>query len=172
MTRTLLFLPLLMACTATHDEAPEPTPEPAPQPSVEPNGDGVTPEVIPDVPRPDEAEQPPVQAEPGRFPTPSHWTSPACEGRAYERQIQFEGNRFAAKDLVSPCPPDVACVWSGIIDREGEWSLDRKQLRLTPDADAPNVPQAGKFPLPEHLWLAEDGTMTEDDGACPYSMMD
>jgi hypothetical protein len=63
-------------------------------------------------------------------------------------------------------------VWSGVIERQGSWSLDRQQLRLLPDSDAPQSPQAGKFPLPPHLWLAADGTLTEDGGACPYAMLD
>ncbi len=63
-------------------------------------------------------------------------------------------------------------MWSGIIDRSGSFSLDRKQLRLLPDTDAPASPQASKFPLPQQLWLAADGTLTEDEGACPYTMLD
>lgn len=171
MTRAALAILLLSACTATHDEAPAAASEPAVTPrSVEPGGDGKAPAVIPELPRPGAPAEAPTAAEPGRFPVPSAWASAPCEGRTYERQIRFEGDRYMAKDLVAPCPEGTMCVWSGIIDRAGSWSLDRKQLRLLPDTDAPASPQAGKFPLPEHLWLAEDATLTEDDGRCPYVM--
>lgn len=170
MSRIALVALLLSACSANHEPAPEPTPEPAPKPSVEPGGDGHAPAVIPELEPPAEQVTPAEGAEPGRFPLPSTWASPACEGREYERQISFTGDRFAAKDLVAPCPPGTQCVWSGIIDRVGSFSLARQQLRLLPDADAPASPQASKFPLPQHLWLGADGTLTEDDGACPYVM--
>jgi hypothetical protein len=173
MSRFALAALLLSACTATHDEPPEaPTTEPVP--SVAPTAE----EPAAEEPAAEEpaAEEPvaapPPQAAAGRFPIPSEWTSPACETRSYERQLRFEGERFEAKDLVAPCPPGTQCVWSGIIVRAGSFSLDRKQLRLLPDTDAPSAPQAGKFPLPPHLWLAADGTLTEDEGACPYTMMD
>ena len=175
MIRVALASLLLTACTATHEDPPETSVVPAPAPSIEPNGDGHTPAVIPDVaPPPTEAETPPtealVQAGASRFPTPSTWASPACEGRKYERQMNFQEDRYTAKDLVAPCPPGTRCVWSGILDRAGSWSLDRKQLRLLPDTDASASPQASKFPLPEHLLLGPDGTLTEDEGRCPYVM--
>jgi hypothetical protein len=121
---------------------------------------------------------PPAAAPPvldGRgLPVPSSWTSMACEGRAYERQIRFTDGRFAARDLVAPCPPATLCVWSGILDRAGTWTCDRRQVRLTQDPDprtgAP--PQASQFPLPETLWLADDGTLTEEGGACPYQQLE
>jgi hypothetical protein len=162
MRPATLFALLLTGCTATHDGAPEP--------SVEPGGDGHAPAVIPEVSPPDPPAEAPSAAAPQRFPSPSTWVSPACEGRSYERQLAFDGDRFTARDLVAPCPPGTQCVWSGVIDRAGSWSLDRQQLRLLPDADAHPSPQASKFPLPQHLWLAADGTLTEDDGACPYVM--
>jgi hypothetical protein len=170
MTRTALLALTLTACTATHEPAPEPTPEPAPAPSVEPGEDGHKPEVVPELAPPAEQATPPEGVQAGPFPLPSTWASPACEGRDYERQISFDADRFAAVDLVAPCPPGTQCVWSGIIDRKGSWSLDRKQLRLLPDTDASQSPQASKFPLPQHLWLGAEGTLTEDDGACPYVM--
>ena len=174
MTRAALTALALAACTATHEEAPQAASEPevAPTaPSVEPGGDGQVPAVIPELPPPDETTQTPVvEQDPSRFATPSAWHSAACEGRAYERQITFTDGHWAAVDLVSPCPPDVVCVWSGIIDRTGTWTLDRKQLRLTVDDNAAEEPQASKFPMPEHLWLGADGTLTEDEGNCPYTL--
>ncbi len=162
---------LLTACPSQHDEALE---APAAEPVVE-RAEPIT-EAEPAEPAESTEQAEPVSEvvadSPSRFPLPSSWTSAACEGRAYERQITFTEDRYQAKDLVSPCPPGVVCVWSGIIDRTGSWTLDRKQLRLTPDVDAPTVAQASNHPLPAHLWLGPDGTLTEDEGACPYARSD
>jgi hypothetical protein len=167
MNRAALACLLLTACTATHEEPPlAAQPEVAPAPAQE--APAPPEQLVPEV----EEAAPPPPAAAGRFPLPSAWSSPACATREYERQIRFEGDRFHAKDLVAPCPPGTLCVWSGIIDRSGSFSLDRKQLRLLPDTDAPASPQASKFPLPQQLWLAADSTLTEDEGACPYTMLD
>jgi hypothetical protein len=149
-----MLLPLLLtACAGLR--GPEPAAVPAPVPAEPP------------------AVAPPAPEGRG-LPVPSSWTSPPCEGRAYERRLQFTDERFAARDLVAPCPPDKLCVWSGILDRGGTWTLDRRQIRLTldPDPRTGAPPQASQFPLPETLWLADDGTLTEDGGACPYAQAD
>jgi hypothetical protein len=154
LTRAAAVL-LLTACPSQHEEpieAPVAEPEVA---QAEPIAEASPPEAAP----------------PSRLPIPSSWTSPACEAREYERQITFTDARYAAQDLVAPCPPGTQCVWSGIIDRTGSWQLERRQLRLTPDVDAPQTAHGSKFPLPPHLWLAPDGTLTEDEGACPYSLV-
>ena len=106
------------------------------------------------------------------LPLPSSWTSAACEGRDWERRIAFSEGRFEAQDLVAPCPPGKLCVWSGILTRVGSWTLDRRQVRLTETPAGNPAPQAGQFPFPDHLWLAEDGALTEDEGRCPYSRTD
>ena len=60
------------------------------------------------------------------------WSSPSCGNRKYPRQISFnDKGGFSAADLVSPCPKDVACVWSGIVNRQGTWSSDGHQITLT-----------------------------------------
>ncbi|MFH1465683.1 MAG: hypothetical protein ABIO70_14955 [Pseudomonadota bacterium] len=149
-----MLLPLLLAACACHH-----APEPAASPTIA------------------EAE-PPVAAAPaldGRgLPVPSAWASAACEGRAFERQIRFTEGRFAAKDLVAPCPPGTLCVWSGIIDRAGTWTVERRQLRLVQDPDprSGEPPQATQYPLPATLWLADDGSLTEDGGSCPYARVE
>lgn len=157
MPASLVAILFFAACSSQHEEpvkAPVAVPAPAPEPVEAEEA-----QAEPDGPR----------VAPGRFPTPSAWSSPACDERPYERQIRFDDGRFAAKDLVSPCPPDKVCVWSGIIDRTGTWTLDRKQLRLTVSGEKGQDTQADKFPLPPQLWLAADGTLTEDEGACPYA---
>ena len=122
---------------------------------------------------PTQAPAEPAPAAQRGLPEPSAWSSPACENRSWERLIRFEGERFQAQDMIAPCPPGKVCVWSGILLRTGSWSLDRRQLRLTLDADPAQgqVPGAGDHRFPEQLWLADDGRLTEDEGRCPYAQV-
>ncbi|MCC6554501.1 MAG: hypothetical protein IT372_16100 [Polyangiaceae bacterium] len=51
------------------------------------------------------------------------WRSASCGTRKYERDITFAADgSFTSADLVSPCPPRVACVWSGIVNRKGTYT--------------------------------------------------
>ena len=51
------------------------------------------------------------------------WTSGAGEGGAFERHYRFVADgTFTVEDLVAPCPPDVVCVWSGIVTNRGSWT--------------------------------------------------
>lgn len=59
------------------------------------------------------------------------WISPSCGARAYERWITFDFPAFEAHDRVSPCPPKVACVWSGIVSRKGTADIAGDTIRLT-----------------------------------------
>ena len=60
-----------------------------------------------------------------------HWVSPSCGERSYPRVIQLDSNgRFAAQDLVAPCPKDVVCFWSGIIFYQGAYQVDARGIRL------------------------------------------
>jgi hypothetical protein len=78
------------------------------------------------------------------------WASPSCGERTYVRQIDFaDGGTFSAADLVSPCPPKVVCVWSGIVNRKGTYAVAAGKIALTVDGSA--GPQ-GK-PLPASLGL-------------------
>lgn len=93
------------------------------------------------------------------------WRSDACGARKYRRVLKLEaGGAFEATDLVSPCPPQVACVWSGIVDRKGKWKLEGAAVRLTVEGEDP---KAGS-PLATPLGWA-GGLLTEGDGACPYT---
>src|SRR5262249_19354608 len=50
------------------------------------------------------------------------WISPSCGPRNYARSISFDAaGHFTAQDLISPCPRDVVCVWSGIIYHRGDY---------------------------------------------------
>ena len=62
------------------------------------------------------------------------WVSPACGQRTYVRQIEFNPNgKFVAQDLVSPCPRDVVCFWSGIIHTLGSYRVEEGTIELRPD---------------------------------------
>ncbi|MFO0552658.1 MAG: hypothetical protein U0271_29980 [Polyangiaceae bacterium] len=59
------------------------------------------------------------------------WTNSLCGKRTYERILTFtKEGKFDARDLVSPCPKDRKCVWSGIVDRKGTWALEGETLAL------------------------------------------
>lgn len=151
-----MLLPLLLAACACH-RAPEVAASEPPNPPVA------------------EAVAQPEPAPCCRgLPLPSSWSSPACEGRAYERRFRFSEGRFEAKDLVAPCPPGTLCVWSGILDRAGTWTYERREIRLVPEPDPRGGPpvQPTQYPLPDRLWLGEDGTLTEDEGHCPYQRVE
>ena len=57
------------------------------------------------------------------------WTSGRCSDRAYRRELTLSpDNSFAAIDYVSPCPPGKVCIWSGIVNRSGTWSMRNNRL--------------------------------------------
>ncbi|MCP4674451.1 MAG: hypothetical protein GY854_02825 [Deltaproteobacteria bacterium] len=59
------------------------------------------------------------------------WENSSCADRKYRRQIIFqEGDKFVAVDEVAPCPPNARCVWSGIINWHGTWSLENDLITL------------------------------------------
>lgn len=59
------------------------------------------------------------------------WTAAACGGRGYARNLRFEEDgTYAGVDLVSPCPPDVACMWSGLVGYSGVWVQEGPKLHL------------------------------------------
>jgi len=112
-------------------------------------------------------------AAPATNPEGTHvgsWLSPSCGERTYGRQLHLAADgTFQAQDLVSPCPPKVACVWSGIIHRQGTYTLADGKIVLTEKGEA--GPQ-GK-PLPATLGVdSSTHAPFETDSAgkvCPYA---
>jgi hypothetical protein len=97
------------------------------------------------------------------------WTSASCGERAYPRQITFaEGGTFQAADLVSPCPPKVVCVWSGIINYKGRFAVSGSSVTLTVQ-DGGAGP--GGRPFPTSLGLSANGAPLEtaDGKSCTYA---
>jgi hypothetical protein len=95
---------------------------------------------------------------------PGTWVGKACGDRKWVRTFEFAaGGTYHGQDPVSPCPPDVACVWSGIINFEGTWAVtDGKALTLT---EKP-AQMAAQFQRPPSLTLA--GGVLYDPTGCAY----
>jgi hypothetical protein len=87
----------------------------------------------------------PAQA-PGDAALSGTWKSASCGARKYERLITFgkEGS-FSAEDRVSPCPPKVTCVWSGIVSRKGAFKRSGDTISLTISGEGKG-PGAQPFP--------------------------
>jgi hypothetical protein len=100
------------------------------------------------------------------------WSSPSCGDRRYERAIQFDiSDNFHAQDLVSPCPPDVACIWSGIVYTEGRYLVAGEKVRLVIDSTNPgSIAKA----FPEELLIDSKNNMllevSPQGERCPYQL--
>jgi len=133
---TASCLPILVtACTP----APTSNPTPAVSPATSPSATSVPP------PAPSTTAAPTPSASSGPQPTPNSatgivgaWQSPSCGKRKYPRTIQFDAEgTFLGRDLVSPCPKNAACVWSGIVNTNGKFAVQADKINLTiaqPDA--------------------------------------
>lgn len=127
-------------------------------------GDG-TPTETATVSTPPPSSASPTSSGPAAAPTPQAvagtYASPGCGARKYAREITLNADGgFTSRDLVSPCPREATCVWSGIVDRKGTFTVDSASwIGLTPS-------EAGKpagEPLPARLLFhAPDGTLIED----------
>lgn len=93
-----------------------------------------------------------------------NWSSRSCGERKYERRITFAADgTFKSDDRVSPCPKGAACVWSGIVTRQGKYKLRGRKVRLTVEGNQ----DAKGTPLPEELSF-RSGVLSEGKG-CDYS---
>lgn len=98
------------------------------------------------------------------------WSSPSCEKRTYARKIQFDlAGSFTGMDLVSPCPPDVFCFWSGIVHRKGTYTVEESTIKLA--VSGPRTMSAGQ-PFPTELEIDPatnaPAETTPDGGYCVY----
>jgi hypothetical protein len=116
----------------------------------------------------------PVKAEPAaKAPFSGSFESGACGTRAYPRKITFHADgRFAALDMVAPCPAGARCVWSGIIDWSGSWKIAERRVVLTMSAIAGKQPE--HVPAEFELIGEDPWSIAEKDGAtlCPYKKVD
>jgi len=146
----LLASLLVPAC-----DAPAPTGAPTDSPvAVAPVGTGA-------------ADAPKVDTMLGQVPGVQFlgdWTSPACGGRAYARNLTFlDKGEYAAVDLVAPCPPEGTCVWSGLVAYAGVWKQDGTKLLLR-EIGAPTAPGS---PHPTEVVANFDGAIVES--GCAYT---
>ncbi|HTN91002.1 MAG TPA: hypothetical protein VL242_45330 [Sorangium sp.] len=176
-TSTLPLVALLTWLAACTGNGPrEPAPEPTrPASTVEPSGPPET--QAPTASAPTQAPTGSASTTPAPTTTPGPgeeallgtWRSAACAPRKYERVLSFaKGGSFAAEDRVSPCPPRVACIWSGIIHRKGGFKRSGDAVSLSV-AEASQGP--GGQPFPTTLTLDASGAPAEtgaDGKPCPY----
>jgi len=90
------------------------------------------------------------------------WHSMSCGERAYARELTFDaGGTYTGKDLVSPCPPNARCIWSGVVTFSGTWVVEGPEVVLTETASD----NAAGVPRPARISYA--GAPAE--GACGYT---
>lgn len=95
------------------------------------------------------------------------WISAGCGERKYPRVLELAADGTArGRDEVSPCPPKVACVWSGIIPFEGTWEGEGDRVTLTLRETA--YQNMKHPPLPTELTWAGAPVGVESGETCPY----
>jgi hypothetical protein len=144
------MLPLLLACAA---QGPSAAPLSSPPPAV-PATEGAIPtgETVPT-----------LLGDVQGIAILGNWTSGACGGRTYARNLTFGSEQhYAAVDLVSPCPVGTTCVWSGITAFGGVWDLQGKKL-LVKEVGVPSTPGG---PRPAFFEATADGKLVEN--GCLY----
>ncbi len=145
-----MVLFLFAACTAPGPFAPPPEPPRAPVPAV----DGAVPTTV---------TTPTIFGEVEGIALLGDWTSGPCGGRIYARNISFGSDqRYAAIDLVSPCPDGTTCIWSGMTGFGGLWELQGKKVRVR-EFGVGDVPGG---PRPMYFEATADGKLVEN--GCLY----
>jgi hypothetical protein len=84
-----------------------------------------------------------------------------------------EDKTFRAEERVSPCPPKVQCVWSGILFWQGTFATDDKGVVLTKTGGADSG-RGAKIESPLKLEMEKgSGALVETRGGarCPYTRM-
>lgn len=110
----------------------------------------------------------------GSNPVPTHavgwlgyWRGGACGKRKYARDLELRAEGVVrVHDRVSPCPPKVACVWSGIISFEGTWTLTGQ--RVTLKLRRITYPNMKIAPLPDALMWSTSLVAIESGVRCSY----
>ena len=97
------------------------------------------------------------------------WESASCGDRAYPRQITFaDATTFSAEDLVSPCPKGTACIWSGILNTQGTYTVEKDVITLRVQK-ASTGPKKIQFPATLTLDASRTPIESGSDGKpCPY----
>jgi hypothetical protein len=153
-----LLLPLTSACIIVQD--PPRHRNPTPPPPAGQTGANTPPPASP----------PPASPPPASANVTGAWVSPACGARTYPRKIQFDGKGgFESQDLVSPCPPKVTCIWSGIVLNKGTYAVEQGSIRLT-NPQPGTGPKAQALPNALGIDAATAAPVEGADGAkCVYT---
>lgn len=72
-------------------------------------------------------------------------------GKGPNWEVQFTFNKdytFEKRDLVSPCPPNAVCFWSGIIFNSGAFQINTNDVELKFQTDSTF---SGQVTFPKHL---------------------
>jgi hypothetical protein len=161
MKRVVLPLgALFLACTVhtTSGPAPAPAPVPTVAPTTAPT---IAPTTAPTTPEPA-----PVADFKGG------WSSLICGARNYERRLTLmENGTISGDELVSPCPPNAQCVWSGIVSWKGTWTAQGNDITLVAKAEGTGAHLAQ---LPQQLhWDPARKALYEDgaSGPCLYTRL-
>lgn len=102
---------------------------------------------------------PPPTPPPSTVSVKGTWKSASCGERTYARELTLSDDAVSGRDLVSPCAPNTRCVWSGIVEWSGTYTLEGERVVL-------NVPPPKHaVVLPAELIL-KDGVLHE--GSCAY----
>ena len=109
----------------------------------------------------------PGGAPPGLIGT---WVSSACDTRTYRREIRFaRDGKVDTKDLISPCAPRVQCIWSGIVDHHGTYTVDAGAITMDLELPA-DGPGAGPFPTSLEIEKSTSAPVETTAGArCVYT---
>lgn len=97
------------------------------------------------------------------------WQSASCGDRTYPRHITFaDATTFSAEDLVSPCPKGTACIWSGILNHQGSYKVEKDVIALKVEK-ASSGPKKVQFPASLTLDANRAPVESGSDGKpCPY----
>ncbi|MCB9741022.1 MAG: hypothetical protein H6741_17125 [Alphaproteobacteria bacterium] len=149
----MLLLALSLACRpAAPPEPPSPPPEAGP----------------PGVPAGEPTPPPPAPVE--LTPAGQTWTSASCHERQYERQIRINADdTYQASDLISPCPPDVTCVWSGVVIYSGTWEREGDTIVLNETEGGSADKTVNR--LERLLWVGNQLHEPNEAGDCAYALM-
>ncbi len=152
--RIVFAASLLAACagkepanTASGDEAPAAG-------EVKTNVEPMSPET------PDPSEGEPVSGEVDASgpPVVGDWHTIDC-GVEYPVELSLaDDGSFELKDLVSPCPPNARCMWSGVVLRSGTWSAQGPTVTLTVEGEPRDLQSADMAlsEVPSTVSLAHD----------------
>lgn len=157
----LLSIALLAACA--NKEAP----------SSEAGSGDMAPEA-PVAPAAPEAPEPVAAADAGdeaaALPVVGTWHTVACGEVEYAQELVIsEDGSFTYTDLVSPCPPNARCMWSGVVVRSGTWTAQGPTVSLSADGGIEGQKDDGPVALPElpgTVGLAHDSLKASD--GCLY----